>query len=88
MNKPARNVTTVTERGQTAIPAKLRRRHHVRPGTRLVWESVGEREWRVLIRHDIPDDADPTRMLGFAKRFRQTCTTADWMRELRESEET
>lgn len=29
--------TTVTERGQTAIPAKIRRRYHLTPHTKLMW---------------------------------------------------
>lgn len=78
--------TTVTERGQTAIPARLRHEHEVTPGTRLVWESVGPDEWKVWIERQPAPAADPMKMLGFAKRFRATRRTADWMKELRAGE--
>lgn len=29
--------TTVTERGQTAIPAEIRRRYNLKPHTKLMW---------------------------------------------------
>jgi bifunctional DNA-binding transcriptional regulator/antitoxin component of YhaV-PrlF toxin-antitoxin module len=78
--------TTVTERGQTAIPARMRREHDVEPGTELVWESIGRDEWRVTIRRKQKDRPDPMAMLGFARRFRASRRTTDWMRELREGE--
>ena len=78
--------TTVTERGQTAIPARLRREHHIEPGTELVWESAGKDTWRVHIRRTPKVQPDPIKMLGFAKKFRATRRTADWMKELREGE--
>lgn len=34
--------TTVTARGQTVIPAKLRRAHRITPRTRLEWVDDGE----------------------------------------------
>lgn len=34
--------TTVTARGQTVIPAKLRRAHRIMPRTRLEWVDDGE----------------------------------------------
>ena len=79
--------TTVTERGQTAIPARLRREHHVLPGTELVWEPVSEDEWRVRIERGRSSAPNPLSMLGYARRFRAVRPTADWMRELREGEE-
>jgi bifunctional DNA-binding transcriptional regulator/antitoxin component of YhaV-PrlF toxin-antitoxin module len=78
--------TTVTERGQTAIPARLRREHAVGPGTELLWEPVGADEWRVRILRKRAAQPDPHRMLGFARRYRAERPTADWMRELREGE--
>ena len=78
--------TTVTERGQTAIPARLRREYHIEPGTELVWEPDGKDTWRVEILRKAPIQADPLAMLGFAKQFRATRRTADWMAELREGE--
>jgi len=45
--------TAVTKRGQTSIPAAIRRRHHIHEGDRLVWLDDGE-----AIRV-IPIPADP-----------------------------
>ncbi len=78
--------TTVSERGQTAIPARLRREHAVAPGTELVWEALGPDEWRVHIVRKAVERPEPMRMLGFARRYRATRRTADWMRELREGD--
>lgn len=80
------DITKVSERGQTAIPARLRREHHVETGTELVWESVGDDEWRVRIRRKPPKAPDPMAMRAFARRFRALKSTAEWMRELREGE--
>jgi len=33
--------TTITERGQTAVPAVLRRKYGLRPQTKLVWVDTG-----------------------------------------------
>lgn len=79
--------TTVTERGQTAIPARLRREHGVRPGTELVWEPLGRDEWRVHIIRTKDERPNPRAMLGFARKYRATRRTKDWMRELRAGEE-
>ncbi|HNW93131.1 MAG TPA: AbrB/MazE/SpoVT family DNA-binding domain-containing protein [bacterium] len=35
------NTSTVTVRGQTAIPVALRRRYNIRPGSRIVWIDDG-----------------------------------------------
>lgn len=80
------DITKVSERGQTAIPARLRREHEVGPGTELVWEAVGEDEWRVRIRRTPHKPADPLAMRGFARRFRAVRSTDEWMRELRDGE--
>lgn len=77
--------TVVTERGQTSIPAEIRRALDVEPGDRLVWEVVSPNELRVrLLRSSA--QVDPIAMLGFARRFRATRRTVDWMAELREGE--
>lgn len=34
--------TVVTKRGQTAIPAVIRKRHHLKAGDRLAWLDDGE----------------------------------------------
>jgi AbrB family looped-hinge helix DNA binding protein len=78
--------TTVTERGQTAIPARIRRETNVQPGTELVWEVVGPDEWRVTVVREQASVPDPRAMRGFSRRFRAPRRTSDWMRELRAGE--
>jgi AbrB family looped-hinge helix DNA binding protein len=78
--------TTITERGQTAIPARIRRETGVQPGTELVWEVVGPDEWRVIVVREQATAPDPRAMRGFSRRFRASRRTADWMRELRAGE--
>lgn len=34
--------SAVTKRGQTVIPAQIRRRYHIQPGDRLVWLDDGQ----------------------------------------------
>lgn len=34
--------TTVTVRGQTVVPAKIRKAHHIGPNTQLEWIDDGE----------------------------------------------
>ena len=79
--------TTVSERGQTAIPARLRRESGVKAGTELIWEALERDEWRVHVVREEPKRPNPKAMLGFAKRFRKSKRTAQWMRELREGDE-
>lgn len=79
------NVSVVTERGQVSIPANLREELGIEKGQRLSWEKTGEHELRIVV---LPE-AKPRgamAMLGFAKRFRSTRLTEDWMAELREGE--
>jgi len=79
-------VTVVTERGQTSIPAHLRLELSLTKGRRLLWEKVGEHELRVVVLE--PTAARGAQaMRGFARRFRETHTTAEWMAELREGED-
>lgn len=49
--------TSVTKRGQTVVPAAIRRRHHIDGGSRLVWLDDGE-----TIRV-VPVPADPIEAL-------------------------
>ncbi len=77
------DVTLVTKRGQTSIPAHLRKELHLERGGRLVWERVSTEEIRVRVLRDAPA---PLAMLGFAKRFRRARRTAAWMAELRAAE--
>jgi AbrB family looped-hinge helix DNA binding protein len=85
MPKPSR-ISTVTERGQTSIPAELREELHLKQGNRLLWESVGENALKAII---LPEKKaqGAKAMLGFGRRFRLTRRTSDWMKELREGEE-
>jgi AbrB family looped-hinge helix DNA binding protein len=34
--------TSVTKKGQTSIPAAIRKRHHIQEGDRLVWLDDGQ----------------------------------------------
>lgn len=49
--------TSVTKKGQTNIPAAIRKRHHIQEGDRLVWLDDGE-----VIRV-VPVPADPVKAL-------------------------
>jgi AbrB family looped-hinge helix DNA binding protein len=80
-------VSVVTERGQVSIPAQLRKELALAKGQRLLWEKTGEHEIRVTVLSE-PEPRGAMAMLGFAKRFRPTRLTEDWMAELREGEET
>lgn len=82
-----KDITVVTERGQTSIPARLRKEHQVEPGTELLWEAFAEDEWRVHIRRKSLAKANPLAMVGFAKRFRKARRTADWLKEIRGGKE-
>ncbi len=54
--------TAVTKRGQTVIPAKIRKNHNIQPGDRLVWIDDGR---TIKI---IPVPADPVNAFrGLAK---------------------
>jgi len=80
------NETVVTDRGQVSVPASLRKSMGLRPGVKLHWEQVSEREIRVSLCEEHP--IGPLAVLGHARRINQkpARTTADWMRELREGE--
>jgi bifunctional DNA-binding transcriptional regulator/antitoxin component of YhaV-PrlF toxin-antitoxin module len=82
-------ITTLTERGQTSIPALLRQQLHLETGQKLRWQKVSDREFRVeLVDEDkVPG---PLAMLGHARRFQPDDRrgTDAWMRELREGERT
>ena len=44
--------TTLTERGQTAVPAAIRRRFGIKPGQKLEWMEDG----RLIYLHPVPKD--------------------------------
>jgi len=77
--------TVLTERGQTSIPAQLRKHMHLMPGAKLRWQELSEHECRLIVQQSTPGPGART-MLGYAKRFRKARTTREWMRELREGE--
>lgn len=80
------SVSVVTERGQVSIPAQLRKELGLEKGRRLLWEKSGDQEIRVVV---LPDTAPrgAMAMLGFARKFRPTRSSQDWMKELREGED-
>jgi len=80
------NDSVVTERGQVSVPASQRKSMGLRPGQRLHWEQVSDREIRVSICEGKPPG--PLSVLGYAARLRSTPPrrTEDWMREFREGE--
>ena len=79
--------TVVTDRGQTSIPAEVRRALGLETGPRLRWERVSDREIRVIVMTASPP-AGPMAMLGFARRFRpEPRSTEAWMRVLREGDD-
>lgn len=84
MPAPSRT-SVVTDRGQVSIPAQLRKELSLVKGQRLLWERTGEREIRIVILPE-PEPKGAVAMLGFAKRFRPSRRTSDWMAELREGE--
>lgn len=49
--------TSVTRRGQTVIPAEIRKRHHIMEGDRLAWLDDGQ---TIKV---IPVPADPIQAL-------------------------
>jgi len=49
--------TAVTKRGQTVIPAAIRKRYHIREGDRLVWLDDGQ---AIKV---VPVPSDPIRAL-------------------------
>ncbi len=59
--------TTVTSRGQTVVPAKIRREHGIEPQTQLEWLDDGE-TIRVI---PVPPDSIQA-VKGLTKKLRQT----------------
>lgn len=84
MAAPSR-ISVVTERGQVSIPARLRKELALGKGRRLLWEKAGDSEMRVVVLPE-PEAPGAVGMLGFARRFRKTRRTEDWMADLREGE--
>jgi AbrB family looped-hinge helix DNA binding protein len=79
-------VTKVTERGQVSIPAAVRKRLGLAAGRRVSWEVLSDQVCRITTVDTRGARVGAAAMLGFAKTFRKTRTTAAWMRELRAGE--
>lgn len=79
--------STVTERGQVSIPAAIRKSMALDAGQKVVWEKVSDQEVRI---HVLKDEPDPMSMLGYGPKVRcePARTTREWMRELRDGEQT
>ncbi len=80
-------MTVITERGQTAIPAQIRRQLNLKPGQKLRWQKAGDHECRVFqVLAEAPPG--PLAMLGYARKLQpqESRTTDEWLRELREGE--
>ena len=77
---------TVTERGQISIPASLRKAMNLKPGQRLKFEAISNREFRVIV--ETPAIPGPVAMLGYARKLRTGPgrRTDEWIRELRKGE--
>jgi bifunctional DNA-binding transcriptional regulator/antitoxin component of YhaV-PrlF toxin-antitoxin module len=80
-------ITLVTKRGQTSVPAKLRRRAGLRSGKRLHWYPVSDQEFRVVVESS-EEAPGPLAVLGWAKRYnRDPLPSSDEaLQELREGE--
>jgi bifunctional DNA-binding transcriptional regulator/antitoxin component of YhaV-PrlF toxin-antitoxin module len=86
-NNPAMSASTLTERGQISVPASLRKAMKLRTGQRLKWEMISPREIRVVV--EAGPAAGPLSVLGYARKLRDRPSrrTQEWMRELREGED-
>ena len=80
------HITTITERGQISIPADFRAELDLRPGQKLLWSTTADRALRLTV-CEPPKRKGAMAMLGYAKTFRETMSTAEWMKLLREGEE-
>jgi AbrB family looped-hinge helix DNA binding protein len=80
--------TTITERGQVSIPARLRRDMHLVPGQTVVWEKVSETECRLIVEPRPVIRPDPFDALNFAKEHGLRQGRSDEvLADLREGEE-
>jgi AbrB family looped-hinge helix DNA binding protein len=81
-------ITTLTERGQISIPASIRRSANLKPGNKLIWESVSATEFRITLASS-EEAPGPMAMLGFAQTFQTGSrrTTDEIMAELRAGDE-
>ena len=68
--------TMVTERGQTSVPAALRRKYHLTSRSKLVWVDLGSSI------HVVPVPPDP--IAGMRGLFRRRGLTAALLKDRRE----
>ena len=80
-------VTKLTERGQVSVPAAIREQLALRPGVNLLWNIGADGTSCIVTIVQKPKRKGARAMLGYAATFRETRTTAEWMKELREGEE-
>ncbi len=74
--------TRVTDRGQVSIPVVVRRKLGLHPGERIRWEVLSDDSCRIE-RVSAPGKVGARAMRGYAREFRKTRTTEEWMQELR-----
>ena len=79
-------VTTLTTRGQTSIPSRIRTDMHLTPGTKLRWQEVSEHECHVVVKNSHYGPGAKA-MLGYAAEFRKPRPTQEWLKELRDGDE-
>lgn len=80
------HVCTLTERGQISIPADFRAELGLKPGDKLLWSASGDKALLVTT-VEAPKRKSFKSAIGYAKTFRKTMSTAEWMKILREGEE-
>lgn len=80
------HVCTLTERGQISIPADFRAELGLKPGDKLLWSTSGDKTL-LITTVDVPKRKSFKSAIGYAKTFRETMSTAEWMKILREGEE-
>lgn len=80
--------TTLTERGQTSVPAAIRKRAGMTAGQALRWEFVSKHELRVILPEDAKTPPNAVAMIGFARRLNPglPATTAAMLELLRAGE--
>lgn len=80
------HVCTLTERGQISIPADFRAELGLKPGDKLLWSTSGDKTL-LITAVEAPKRKSFKSAIGYAKTFRKTMSTAEWMKILREGEE-